>query len=638
MPSQFFGLTIAYSGLSAANAALNTTSNNISNVETKGYSRQQVRTQAADPLRTFTTYGCAGAGVETLAIERVRDEFYDVKYWTNNANLGEYEVKEYYMKQIENYLMDEPDKGINGFNTIFNAMYDGIAELMKNGGDIPTKAQFIGLANSLTDYINETATNLQELQKDINHEIQNKVNEINSLAQEISVINKQINVVEMTGTAANELRDKRSLLVDQLSTIINVEVTEIPIRDETQPDRDTGATRFIITAGNGQTLVDSDRYNTLVCKARGTDEKVNQWDADGLYDVEFASSGLDLGLYTGGVGGELKSLIQMRDGNNGEFFKGVIAAIGQTTIGGNTHDTVKVDVTEGYLTDINKCKLSDSGGYIKLGNKEFKYDSWTMTTTKQPNGTTTTSYEFVLSTSNASSPDAGRVGKEATIGENVKYQGIPYYQAQLTEWTRTFSKCFNDFLTQNGATNSYGDNSYSLFTADDITGGGQWKFTDHIWIPQPGNVETLTVSSTNDTYYKMNALNFSINKDLIADAGRLATHTGGKDEESKYDILEDLIDLKTNRDKMTFRNCSASEFLECVQSDIALNTSNARIFYSNYSNISLSINNQRTSVSGVDNDEEAINLVKYQNAYNLASKMIQTLTEVYDRLILQTGV
>ena len=78
MPSQFFGLYIAGSGLRAANAALNTTANNISNAQTVGYSRQQVTQQANLALRTFTTYGCAGAGVDTIAIERVRDSFYDV--------------------------------------------------------------------------------------------------------------------------------------------------------------------------------------------------------------------------------------------------------------------------------------------------------------------------------------------------------------------------------------------------------------------------------------------------------------------------------------------------------------------------------------------------------------------------------
>ena len=102
--------------------------------------------------------------------------------------------------------------------------------------------------------------------------------------------------------------------------------------------------------------------------------------------------------------------------------------------------------------------------------------------------------------------------------------------------------------------------------------------------------------------------------------------------------MEDLIDLKTNVDRMKFRGSSSSQFLQCILADISLNAQRANDFSTNYTNIQSSIENQRLSVSGVDKDEEALNLVKYQNAYTLASKMIQTLTEVYDRLILETGV
>ena len=116
MPSQFFGLTIAGSGLRASNAALNTTANNIANAQTVGYSRQTVTQQAYTALRTFTTYGCAGAGVETIAIERVRDNFYDVKYWNNNSKYGEFAAKQYYMRTIEDYFNDD---GTSGFVTVF---------------------------------------------------------------------------------------------------------------------------------------------------------------------------------------------------------------------------------------------------------------------------------------------------------------------------------------------------------------------------------------------------------------------------------------------------------------------------------------------------------------------------------------
>ena len=136
MPSQFFGLNISYTGLLAANAALNTTANNISNVETEGYSRQEAIQEASAALRVFTTYGCAGSGVDTIAIERIHDDFYDDKYRDSNQKLGRISAKAYYMKSVENYFQETDT--INGFNSSFNLMYNALEEVQKNAGDKAT--------------------------------------------------------------------------------------------------------------------------------------------------------------------------------------------------------------------------------------------------------------------------------------------------------------------------------------------------------------------------------------------------------------------------------------------------------------------------------------------------------------------
>ena len=104
------------------------------------------------------------------------------------------------------------------------------------------------------------------------------------------------------------------------------------------------------------------------------------------------------------------------------------------------------------------------------------------------------------------------------------------------------------------------------------------------------------------------------------------------------DLLQDLKNLATNKEQMSFRGASASEFLQCILSDVALNAQRAETFQKSFKDVANTIDTQRLSISGVDEDEEAVSLVKYQNGYNLASKMIQTLTEIYDRLILETGV
>lgn len=639
MPSTFFGLNTAYTGLLASNAALNTTSNNIANVQTEGYSRQQVVQQASNALRVFQTYGCAGAGVETLAIERVRDEFYDYRLWNTNAKLGEYEMKQYYMQQLETYF---EDNGTNaGFKTVFDQlMITGMQELLKDPSSDTAKSQFVGYAGALAEYFNGLAGNLEVLQKDVNQEIKLKVDEINSLAGEIASLNKQINTIELAGGTANELRDRRSLLIDQLSQIVDVEVSETPIVDTNNPERETGANRYVVKIAGGQVLVDSSEYNGLECVARTSYEKVNQTDIDGLYEI-YWEDGQKFNLYNASMGGQLQGLIQLRDGNNGENFTGQVVSVGTTN--GGQQDTVTIEVGQAYLQDLNKCNLSDQGGIINLGNQEFYYDSWEFTISYDGQGNPVYSYTFTLSDSekNANRITNDRVGKTASIGSSISYQGIPYYMNQMNEWLRTFSQKFNDILTSGYTADN--ENGVPMFTGNLATDDEQFDFPDDTRYDKFTyedflNNGALTVNVADDSYYRITASNFDVLEAMELDPGLLATKYDIADGVEQSDLLQDLKDMAYDKDKMSFRGCSAAEFLQCVLADVALNASRANTFYSSYSGVANTIENQRLSISGVDEDEEAVNLVKYQNGYNLASKMIQTLAEVYDRLILETGV
>lgn len=617
MASQFYGLNIAYTGLLASNAALNTTSNNISNIETKGYSKQVVTQTAANALRTYTTFGCSGSGVDVQSIDRLRDEFYDVKYWGNNQIKGEYSKKNYYTNQIQQYFID--DDTVKGFKTIFDEMFNSMQELMKSSGDSVVKNQFVGYANNLTTYFNEMASNLSKVQEDINSEIKVKVDELNSLAEEIASLNKQINVIELTGVTANELRDQRTVLVDQLSMIVDVEVVETPIYDSHNPERFTGAHRYMVKIAGGQVLVDGSEYNGLECRAREVDDKAYQSDVQGMYDIYWSNSA-PFSMYSATMGGELAGLIQMRDGNNGEYFYGEFSAL-RKDANGNALATIKV--TADYLLDMTKCTLPDTGT-INIGNTLFKYSEWSFDET---NG----SYTFKINKEdNDSEVPYAKLHREASINQPVEYKGIPYYMEQLNEWVRLFAKSFNEILTQEGSSDVYGDPGRILFTGD-LANAKQLSFRHEGGI----NGE---ITSSSDCYRMLTAANFGINEDILENADRLATHTDASAGQDKYDLLEELYDMKSDADVMTFRGGTAEELLEWILGDVALNAERAETFYNNADVMATKVDNQRTSISGVDNDEEAVNLVKYQNAYNLSSKMIQVLTEIYDRLILETGV
>ena len=617
MASTFFGLDIAYTGVQAANAKLNTTANNIANVDTKGYTRQEATQVASDALRISQSYGMAGTGVTVTDINQVRNEFYDVKYWQAQTNLGQYDMKMYYMYQIEDYFTDKDT--VEGFEPIFSAMFDSLEEVYKQAGTPSTKTQFIGAAGDLCEYFNAQATNLEKLQLGVNEEIKNKVDEINSIAEQIATLNKQINTIEVNHLRANELRDKRNLLIDQLSKIVDVEVRETPIYTTPGGSEKSGIYTYEVSIAGGQILVQGYEYNTLECVARSAEEKVNQSDADGLFEIKWSNT-MDFNLYGANLGGELKGLIEVRDGNNEEYFHGTTKKVEDN--GDGTY-TVTIEVpNKDYLTDMNKCTLPDSG-QLTLVNTKYKYSGFEFDGTKNP-----PTYTFKIE------PDPGQAdptifdGKEARVGTKVDYQGIPYYQEQMNEWVRIFAKAMNDI--EKTAVDEEGNPAEVLFTAKDKVNGTEIKFD--------ANLADNTYKSSDSDYYRLTAGNISVNNEMVKDASKFGTTVDIKKGGDAQDVTELLLTVQDDKNKVNFRGCSAKEFLQCITSDIALSANNAKTFTENYTNINKSVSQTRLSISGVDNDEEALHLVKFQEAYNLSAKVMQIMTEIYDRLILQTGV
>ncbi len=613
MPSQFFGLSIASSGIRAANAALNTTANNISNTHTDGYSRQQVAQEAADPLRLFTTYGCAGAGVDVVAIERIRDEFYDLRFRNNNSTLGEYDIKKYYTDTIQQYLDDDGD---TGFATIFDEFMNSLQSVTTSSSVRDAKAAFIASAQKLAEYFNNTAGNLQSLQKDVNEEIKLRVERINSITSEIATLNKQINVVEMTGTIANQLRDKRDLLLDELSEIVDIETKEYPITDAYNPERETGGTRFVVSIAGSQPIVDGGEYHKLECRSRADNEKVNQTDADGLYDI-YWDNGNDFNLNNASMGGSLKGLVAMRDGNNNKAFKGEVIKVNKGAQG--TEVTVKAE--RDFLLNMNKCNLSDTGGSVMIKNTLYYYKDWKY----NDDGT----FTFIMDDKKCDTvvTSAAASGRwEAEIGVDINYQGIPYYLSQMNEFVRAFAAKVNDIFTS--GFDKQGNPGAMFFTARKPVAGNsildsQYEMDDFL---------------DADQYYELTAFNIEINDDLVAEPDLLGTNSKPNIGVEEFGKVTELIDALQDKSKFNFRNATAKEFLQTLLSDVALNARNAKDFYDTYYGIAVTIENQRMSISSVDEDEEAVNMVKFQNSFTLSSKMVQTLTEIYDRLILETGV
>lgn len=500
MPSTFFGLTIASSGMSTAQAVLNTTGHNISNEKTTGYSRQVANQQATRALRAYAVHGMLGSGVEVTSITQERDRYYDLKYWDNNSLLGEQTAKNNYMLQIED-AFNEMTTEDSGFTAEYKEFFDALDTLSTDASNSVKRDAVVNYGASLADFLNNIHTALSKLQEDINTEVSNKVDQINTLSSQIAALNKQIATTEATGVAANDLRDRRAVLLDTLSGIVPITVKETTNAN--------GKTDFSVKM-EGYTLVDNDSAGSLTLVAR--EDKVNSTDIEGLYDVYTyydpatgVGNKLNLSAFDSG---ELKALIDLRDGNNG-------------------------------VTD-------------------------------------------------PSNP----------LSKAVNYKGLPYYISSLTDFITTFANAFND-VHQEG---------YDLY--------GNQGVTDFFIVDSNGYL--------------------SVNEDVVQDTSLIAA-SGIEIQNGKGDgaVAEKLYELE---DAKLFKNANSSEYLQSMVSEIGISTKRASTFYTHYTSVKNTIANQRLSVSGVDADEEAMNLVKYQEAYNLSAKMVQTMSEIYDKLINETGV
>lgn len=609
MASTFFGLNIGQSGLYAYKAALDTTAHNITNSETDGYSRQVMGQKAGKALRVNSTYGMAGTGVSVTGVEQLRDEYYDIKFRKNSTILGEYTTKSHYMTEIENYFNEV---SIEGFTTTFDSLYNSLQELSNNPSGLTVRSQVINYGKSLTDYFNSLSENLKNIQEECNFEIKNMVDKINSSAQQIAALTKQITTLEVNGGTANDLRDQRALIVDELSQIASISVTEKVIGEG------IGINHYVIKI-DGQTLVDMGNFNQLQLIPR--ENKQNQNDIDGLYDVVW-TNGQRFNLGSHNLGGSLNALYEVRDGNNRHNLQGTLSLVA-----GNDKRLIMTDTN---INEVEKMNIPENG-VVTIGNHAYNYRGFSVT---QDMATGNFIYEFDLEES--LSIDAE--GMTGFVGESINYKGIPYYLDQMNEFIRTYSKAFNDIHKTGRDLNN--DPGMDFFNATNKVSGREYEFDSEslAFNSQTGEFyeDIPEGEPLKGSYYFMTAENFTISSELMNDPNLFAAATDVINGIDNNDLVEKLIALK--RDKTMFDHGEPGGFMNTLVADIGIDTRKANNFAISQENIIRSITNQKLSVSGVDIDEEAMSLVRFQNAYNLSAKVISVMDEIYERLILYMGV
>lgn len=224
----FYGLEIAKTGLHVSQTALEVIGQNIANSATKGYTRQRVETASIDAATPNERYASlltrtVGGGVDITAIRQIRDAYIDRELRRENAGFGQWETMSDTMLYIES-LFDETSE--YSISSAISGFFDGLSELSTDATSLEIRTALQQNAITLTDTFNHYYRQLTELQNEQNDNMFTTVQQINDTLERIGEYNMQIYSYELSGDPANDLRDKRNLLLDDLSNLINIEYGE----------------------------------------------------------------------------------------------------------------------------------------------------------------------------------------------------------------------------------------------------------------------------------------------------------------------------------------------------------------------------------------------------------------------------
>jgi len=228
MRSTFHALEVSKRGLFAQQSALNTVSHNIANANTEGYTRQRANMKATTglPYPGFDAAiepGLLGTGVQVTDLQRIREDYLDVQYRNEFKRQGFWEARSETINKIED-IMNEPSE--TGLQKVMDQMWQAWQDLANDPSDQSARAVVRERAQAVVDTFNTLSTHLQEVRTDLDTVIGVKAKEINSIGQQIANLNAQIGDVVPHGYQPNDLYDQRDVLLDKLSKLTQVNVTQ----------------------------------------------------------------------------------------------------------------------------------------------------------------------------------------------------------------------------------------------------------------------------------------------------------------------------------------------------------------------------------------------------------------------------
>ena len=239
-------LNTAKSGMNVSQVAIQTTSHNISNINTPGYSRQRVNQSASSPYSMpgkNSNFGAGqiGTGAQIDDVTRIRNSFYDYQYRSESHQYGNTSVKYEYFKNIEGIFNEPSDTAIS---SSLNSFFNSWSELSKDPQSSGVKSVVIENGKYLSNSINSAFKRLESLEEGLDKQSEYRMDEVNSMLSQLDKLEKNIKIIQGSGKSPNDFLDQRDQLLDNLSFKLNIN------------DKDVKATLKKAYDANGKVTLD----------------------------------------------------------------------------------------------------------------------------------------------------------------------------------------------------------------------------------------------------------------------------------------------------------------------------------------------------------------------------------------------
>ena len=661
-------LQIGLSGIYSSQASLATTSHNISNVSTEGYSRQTVDTSAAGAQRSSTNF--IGSGSVISSIDRAYDQFAFTENVINTSSHAYYEQTYTQANQMDLLLSSD---STSATTSILN-MFSSLSSVADNPSLLESRNVFLNDASSMVNQYNTLYSHLKTQYESINADIENSSDVITELAQSIASLNSQISIVtgSASGGDANDLLDKRNLAITELSEYVNTSVVEA----------DNNMVNIFI--GSGQGLVMGNVSQSVIA-VNGDPDPTRKELALNFNGQATAINGNKLGAGVAALFNSRDNDLEVAMNQLGQSVIGLTHAINEQQKEGQTLDG---EIGADIFNDINSTQsmqsrvLSHDDGLgkailsVRIDDlSELSADEFTLKVSEYTAGSTlsfTVTNKTTGASQDVSIADLSTEARVSIPGAGISI-GIDSIITPLEE-----GKEFTLRPTRNGAMEASvqenepekvaaADAEIKAFSNTGNTGSAEFRVSainnksDRYYMDEdhPLTIKISSNTSSSEIAYNLfdkdgsQVNNTELTTSVDPLTGKAVFVAGGVEVEMKagFPVANDEVTLTFNETGegdnrnmlaitdlqnakvMNGNQASFQDVYNNMLSEVGAKTANADIAMQSASILKDQSFERIQNISGVNMDEEAANLMLYQQYYSASARVITVANEVFESLL-----